>query len=142
MFRPSGSLWFRRTLLGCNLSMPVALFLTGFNVPWLIALAVIVHGTLFYAMVAPGCAFLGPVATRFQTHANEVWLTIDDGPFGGASEELAAELQRRGVRATFFVKGKKLTEHAESARRVLEAGHTLANHTQTHPAHFFYWLPL
>jgi peptidoglycan/xylan/chitin deacetylase (PgdA/CDA1 family) len=47
---------------------------------------------------------------------------------------------RRGVRATFFVKGENLAREPQVGRALLAAGHTLANHTQTHPAHLFWWL--
>jgi peptidoglycan/xylan/chitin deacetylase (PgdA/CDA1 family) len=67
-------------------------------------------------------------------------LTIDDGPDGDASLVLSTELRRRGVRATFFVKGENLARRPEVGRALVEAGHTLANHTQTHPAHLFWWL--
>jgi peptidoglycan/xylan/chitin deacetylase (PgdA/CDA1 family) len=106
----------------------------------LIALALAAHAAFAYAIVSPQCGWFGPVVTRFTPRGREVWLTIDDGPVAGASEFLAEEMQRRGVRATFFVKGSNLLAHPAAARRVIAAGHTLANHTQTHPAGIFWWL--
>lgn len=120
--------------------MPLALLATRFQVPWLIAMAAGAHACLTYAIAAPGCAWLGPVVTRFVPRGNEVWLTIDDGPAGVETERLVDELARRGVRATFFVKGEALARQPRIARRLLEGGHTLANHTQTHPSHIFWWL--
>ncbi len=38
------------------------------------------------------------------------------------------------------MKGCNLLAQTATARRVLAAGHTLANHTQTHPAGLFWWL--
>jgi peptidoglycan/xylan/chitin deacetylase (PgdA/CDA1 family) len=132
--------WMRKSLLGANLLAPAALVATRFQVPWVIGAAVLAHGAFAYAIVRPQCGWFGPVVTRFLAKGREVWLTIDDGPAAEQSELLAAELQRRGVRATFFVKGCNLEQQSETARRVLAAGHTLANHTQTHPAGLFWWL--
>ena len=65
-------------------------------------------------MAIPSCNWLGPVVTRFRPRHNrkEVWLTIDDGPAGEASVKLGEEMERRGVRATFFVKGENLARAA------------------------------
>lgn len=134
------SSWIRPCLLIANYSAPVGLIFTQFRYPWLIAAAVCIHACFFYAIVTPWCAWLGPVATRFSPQGSEVWLTIDDGPAGEASLRLSEEMVRRGVRATFFVKGENLAREPEIGRALLAAGHTLANHTQTHPAHLFWWL--
>lgn len=120
--------------------MPVVLIGTGFRYPWLIAMAIAIHACFFYAIVAPSCGWLVPVATRFRAKGSEVWLTIDDGPAGEESLRLSEEMARRGVRATFFVKGKNLERQPEVGAALLAAGHSLANHTQTHPAHLFWWL--
>jgi peptidoglycan/xylan/chitin deacetylase (PgdA/CDA1 family) len=102
--------------------------------------ALIIHACFFYALVAPSCGWFGAVATRFRPSGREVWLTIDDGPDGAASLALAAALAARGVPATFFVKGQRLARQPEVAHALLAAGHSLANHTQTHPSHAFWWL--
>jgi peptidoglycan/xylan/chitin deacetylase (PgdA/CDA1 family) len=132
--------WIRPLLLTANFGAPVVLIGTHFRYPWLIAAAMLVHAGFFYAVVMPSCGWLGPVATRFRSTGREVWLTIDDGPAGEASLRLSDEMARRGVPATFFVKGENLSRDLAVGRALLAAGHTLANHTQTHPAHLFWWL--
>ena len=132
--------WIRPILIASNFAMPVALFVTRFQALWIVALAAIVHGAFIYAMCAPWCAWLGPVATRFIPRGNDVWLTIDDGPAGTDTGRLADELSRRGVRATFFVKGRSLARQPGIAQQLAAAGHTLANHTDTHPSHIFWCL--
>jgi peptidoglycan/xylan/chitin deacetylase (PgdA/CDA1 family) len=132
--------WTRKCLLGANLAAPVALLATRFQQPLVIAAAVVAHASFAYAIMRPQCGWFGPVVTRFNPHGRELWLTIDDGPAGPSSEVLAEEMQRRGVRATFFVKGCNLRAQTGTAQRVLAAGHTLANHTETHPAGLFWWL--
>jgi peptidoglycan/xylan/chitin deacetylase (PgdA/CDA1 family) len=132
--------WTRKLLLGANLAAPVALVATRFRQPAIVAAAVVAHSAFAIAVMRPQCGWFGPVVTRFAPRGRELWLTIDDGPAAAESEALAAELQRRGVRATFFVKGCRLAAQEVTARRVLAAGHTLANHTETHPALLFWWL--
>ncbi|MEA3209630.1 MAG: hypothetical protein QOE70_2687 [Chthoniobacter sp.] len=132
--------WIRKCLLGANLAAPVALVATRFREPWLIAAALVAHGAFTYAVMRPSCGWFGPVVTRFVPRGKEVWLTIDDGPAGTDSEALSEALAQRGVRATFFVKGCNLLAQPGTARRLLAGGHTLANHTQNHPAGGFWWL--
>ncbi len=140
----SASSWIRPCLLTANYGVAAAVVVTLFRYPWLIGAAVCIHACFFYAIVAPSCGWLGPVVTRFSPGGNgatrEVWLTIDDGPAGDASVRLSEEMVRRGVRATFFVKGENLAREPEVGRALLAAGHTLANHTQTHPTGLFWWL--
>jgi peptidoglycan/xylan/chitin deacetylase (PgdA/CDA1 family) len=132
--------WTRKCLLGANLAAPVALLATRFQQPAVILFAVAAHAAFAYAIMRPQCAWFGPVVTRFTPRGREVWLTIDDGPAAEASEALAEAMQRRGVRATFFTKGCNLRVQPATAQRMLAAGHSLANHTETHPAAWFWWL--
>jgi len=132
--------WIRPCLLTANFAAPFALFGTHFRYPWLIAGAMTVHACFFYAIVAPSCGWLVRVATRFRAKGSEVWLTIDDGPDGEASVRLGEAMSRRGVQATFFVKGQNLARQPDVGRALVAAGHSLANHTQTHPVRLFWWL--
>ena len=136
---PSKS-WIRPCLLVANYGAPIALLATRLRYPWLIAAAVCAHAAFFYAVVAPCCGWFGAVVTRFRPHGSELWLTIDDGPAGEDSLRLSAEMAERGVRATFFVTGENLARQPEVGRALLAAGHTLANHTQTHPTASFWGL--
>lgn len=130
----------RKCLLGANFAAPPALVATGFQNPWVIGAATLAHSAFFSAIVRPGCGWFGPVVTRFRTEGDAVWLTVDDGPAGAATEALSAELARRKARATFFVKGRNLAANPAIARRLMDAGHTLANHTETHPSATFWGL--
>lgn len=132
--------WQRPLLLAGNLAAPAAVVATRFGEPWLLALAATLHAGFACAVAHPRCGWFGPVASRFETARRELWLTIDDGPVGDESVALGDALAARGVRATFFVKGENLARHPAVAPRWLAAGHTLANHTQTHPMGRFPWL--
>ncbi len=63
----------------------------------------------------------------------EVVLTFDDGPWPGTSERVLDALRRECVRATFFMVGRNAANHPALARRALAEGHTVGNHTYSHP---------
>jgi peptidoglycan/xylan/chitin deacetylase (PgdA/CDA1 family) len=42
-------------------------------------------------------------------------------------------LERHGARATFFVIGRQARHHPDILRRMVNAGHTIGNHTMDHP---------
>ena len=105
-----------------------------------IAVLALSHALLLYPVLRPNVQWLGPVVTTFETPRKEVWLTIDDGP----SDDTRAVLDlfdRHDVKATFFVKGTLTESHGDAAREILRRGHSLANHSQTHPAGSFWCLP-
>jgi peptidoglycan/xylan/chitin deacetylase (PgdA/CDA1 family) len=83
--------------------------------------------------------WLGPVVTRFRTDRNEVWLTVDDGPTGDTPAVLDL-FDRLGVKATFFVKGTLVEESPGLVRAIVERGHSVANHSHTHPSGSFWCL--
>ena len=60
-------------------------------------------------------------------------LTFDDGPHPKLTPRLLDLLADREVKATFFVIGEKVEAHPDIARRIVEEGHEIANHTWTHP---------
>jgi len=91
--------------------------------------------------VLRNCDFNGPVARSFRTENNEVWLTIDDGPDPAQTPELLEILKAHDARASFFVIGKKVDRNRALCRRIVSGGHTLENHTHTHPAGFFWTMP-
>jgi len=76
--------------------------------------------------------------------AKSVALTFDDGPHPRYTEQVLALLRKYGLKATFFEVGYmlgtvgdsgdvKLSKYAEISRKVLEAGHVIANHSYSHP---------
>lgn len=134
----SGRRIFRFLLLAANLLLPPVLIGTLFQNPWICLATAIAHSLLLYAIIHPRCTWLGPLIASFPTDKREVWLTIDDGPDPRQTRQLGHELQKRGVRATFFVIGDKVAAHPELANELLTCGHTIGLHTQTHPQWSFW----
>ena len=67
------------------------------------------------------------------TDPHEVVLTFDDGPNEPATHDLLQVLDRAGVQAAFFMIGRFVRQRPDLVRAVHAAGHTVGNHTETHP---------
>lgn len=85
---------------------------------------------------------LGPriserVIWRVETGEPVVALTFDDGPHATSTPSILEVLERNHVPATFFLVGKHLAAHPDIARRILDAGHEIGNHTFSHPKLIF-----
>lgn len=93
---------------------------------------------LFLQFVLPSQQTFGPGAVAFRTERREVWLTIDDGPDPESTPRVLELLRAHGARATFFVIGRQVAMHPELARAIAAEGHTIGNHTATHPLHSFW----
>jgi peptidoglycan/xylan/chitin deacetylase (PgdA/CDA1 family) len=104
------------------------------------ALAAVIVG------LAPGCGDHAAKSERICTAAGAISsvdlhggslpmkalaLTFDDGP-GLRTRELSSYLKAQGIAAGFFVNGKMVGPDASVLQQVVDDGHFLANHTQTH----------
>jgi peptidoglycan/xylan/chitin deacetylase (PgdA/CDA1 family) len=63
----------------------------------------------------------------------EVVLTFDDGPLPKYSNQILDILAAHCAKATFFLVGSQAHANPEGVRKVRDAGHTVATHTQNHP---------
>jgi peptidoglycan/xylan/chitin deacetylase (PgdA/CDA1 family) len=63
---------------------------------------------------------------------NEVALTFDDGP-GPYTQQLVTELDKLGVRATFFAIGNEERYFSRGTQLELRSGDVVGNHTESHP---------
>lgn len=93
-------------------------------------------GTVAWGAVAPSSRLYGPTVRRTES-ARQIALTFDDGPNPAVTPQLLQLFERYSVHATFFVVGKFVRACPEVAREISERGHTLGNHTETHPNLFF-----
>lgn len=60
-------------------------------------------------------------------------LTFDDGPDLQYTPPILDILKRYGVPATFFCIGSQIQRHPDVLRRMVQSGHTVANHSWSHP---------
>ncbi len=63
----------------------------------------------------------------------EVVLTFDDGPLPGPTNHVLDTLAAACVQATFFLIGRNAAASPELVKRIASDGHTIGNHTQSHP---------
>lgn len=96
---------------------------------------------LFVQFILPSAQAFGPAATTFATARREVWLTIDDGPDPLSTPQVLELLEAHGARATFFLVGARVQKYPELARQITDRGHTIGNHTHTHPVADFWLAP-
>ena len=61
-------------------------------------------------------------------------LTFDQGYENGYTEKILDTLKEKNVRATFFLVGDYAEKNPELIKRMIEDGHILGNHTQSHPS--------
>lgn len=120
------------------LAPPALLWWNREHWPFFFALGLVANLALVYSAVRPNCRWFGPVVTQFRTDRKEVWLTIDDGPHPQDTPQVLDVLRKHRARATFFVVGQRVREHEAAARAIVREGHTLANHSRTHPALTFW----
>lgn len=60
-------------------------------------------------------------------------LTFDDGPNPAVTPALLQLLGRCSAHATFFLTGRHTRAFPEIAKEISDHGHTVGNHTETHP---------
>jgi peptidoglycan/xylan/chitin deacetylase (PgdA/CDA1 family) len=59
-------------------------------------------------------------------------LTFDDGPWAPTTPKILQALKQECVRATFFLIGKRASEHPRLVRRIATDGHAIGTHTWSH----------
>src|SRR6202522_352632 len=129
------------TLLLVSLAALLLLLLVPEQWLMLVFVHLVCWAFLMYPTLRPNCGWFGPVVKSFRSHRKEVWLTIDDGPHPKNTPKILALLKRFHARATFFVIGERVRVHPQLARAILKHGHTLGNHSATHPTALFWSLP-
>ena len=68
-----------------------------------------------------------------DTSKNIIYLTFDAGFENGNTEKILDALKKHNVKATFFLVGNYIETSPELVERMVEEGHTIGNHTYSHP---------
>jgi peptidoglycan/xylan/chitin deacetylase (PgdA/CDA1 family) len=86
-----------------------------------------------------------PFGTQVTAHGSSternVALTFDDGPSATYTPQVLQILEQYNVVATFFVVGANVERHPEVARSIVDHGHQIANHSESHSNNLPYWTP-
>ena len=123
-------------LIGVAQLVGVCLFAEG---NWLWALAVFAssHAIVLWGTLTPNSQLFGRVVTRCQD-GSDLLITIDDGPDPRTTPELLRLLEQLKLKAVFFLIGERAANHPDLVLAIHEAGHTIGNHTHTHPEKRFW----
>ena len=73
----------------------------------------------------------GGLTEQIETNQKVVALTFDDGPTKNVNQILPL-LDKYNAKATFFLIGEEIEKHPEEAKKIVEAGHQIGNHTYSH----------
>lgn len=97
---------------------------------FLVALFVFLLGS-FKLMNLREFQLAGKLVSRVETDERVVALTFDDGPTV-EGESVLETLAEKDVTATFYFIGQDIEKNKEVAKRTIEAGHEVGNHSYTH----------
>ncbi len=65
-------------------------------------------------------------------HPRTMYLTFDDGPTAENTVAVLDILKEKNIQATFFVVGENVRRNPDVARRIVEEGHTIGIHCDSH----------
>lgn len=68
-----------------------------------------------------------------DANQKKIYITFDAGFENGNTERILDALKKHGVKATFFLVGNYFETQLELVKRMAEEGHTIGNHTYSHP---------
>jgi peptidoglycan-N-acetylglucosamine deacetylase len=68
----------------------------------------------------------------WETSNNKILLTFDDSPTEAATQKILSVLKFNQLKAVFFCVGNNIAKHPGLTEKILEDGHTIANHTMSH----------
>lgn len=68
-----------------------------------------------------------------DTAGKEIYITFDAGFENGNTAPILDALKKHNAKATFFLVGNYLETQPDLVKRMVEEGHTVGNHTYSHP---------
>jgi peptidoglycan-N-acetylglucosamine deacetylase len=69
---------------------------------------------------------------HFNRSEKVIYLTFDDGPTPGITDQVLDLLDEYNAKASFFCLGRNVERHSEVYNEILKRGHTVGNHTYSH----------
>lgn len=69
---------------------------------------------------------------RIDTAEKILYLSFDDGPSPKITPWVLEQLQKFEAKATFFLIGDRVIKYPELVHQIIDAGHSLGNHTHHH----------
>lgn len=78
----------------------------------------------------------GGLTNKVETNEKVVALTFDDGPTKN-TDDILTLLKKYNVKTTFFLVGNEIERNPESAKKIVDEGHQIGNHTYSHQRMIF-----
>ena len=127
--------------IACLLASQLLVYAAWSRYGWHVGLPCMVasHLPFWWGVLGPKSWLYSPVLVRLPTGQRCVWLTIDDGPSAETPAVLDL-LDAHAAKATFFVVGERALARPDLVHEIVRRGHTLGNHSATHPAGRFWAL--
>ena len=76
-------------------------------------------------------------SAKLSSEHKVIALTFDDGPWPEYTAQILEILKKNQIKGTFFVVGQMLQTYPDLGKRIVDEGHTIANHTWNHWYHYF-----
>lgn len=133
---PAATAWPWPPLVSASVGLHVAagaaaLWVPG-AAPWALGAVVADHAVLTAAGLWPRSRLLGPNVTRLPGTAAHWALTLDDGPDPETTPAVLDLLAELGLKATFFCIAERARRAPALVRRIVDAGHSVQNHSRRH----------
>ena len=107
--------------------------------PWAVGGLLANHALLTLAGLWPRSTLLGSNLLRLSRaacDAQQIAITIDDGPNPQVTPAVLDILDEASARATFFCIGQAVETYPHLAREIVRRGHAIENHSYAHRHHF------
>jgi len=75
--------------------------------------------------------FFGVITNRVNTQEKVVALTFDDAPTENTSA-IMKTLEEKNIKATFYLVGSAMEKYPEIARKIVQSGNEIGNHSYSH----------
>ncbi|HEU0188688.1 MAG TPA: polysaccharide deacetylase family protein [Gallionella sp.] len=111
---------------------------------WALGAILLNYLCLSAGVLWPKSRLLGPNMTHLPAiarHRREITITFDDGPDPEITPLVLDLLDQYGAKASFFCIANKVSAYPDLAREIIMRGHSLENHTNSHPYAFAFFGP-
>lgn len=109
---------------------------------WVLVVVILVYaGGLVWGSIRISSQFYIPAICSGKTEARQIAISFDDGPLPEYTAAILDSLAVANVPACFFCIGKRVELYPELARRIVEQGHIIGNHSYSHHALFDLYSP-
>lgn len=92
----------------------------------------VITALLIFSILITNLSYTVKAANMKDSGDKVIYLTFDDGPIPGITEDILDILKEHNVKANFFVVGKEIKGREHILKRIHEEGHGIGLHTYTH----------